>query len=289
MLVHPRSHVSMEVVKWILLFVLASALALSIVTHAIGQDVSGGADQPRALPDNPQVVQPVPMPQMRRPVWPPTARQAADFFNLLNVLGLHTEGRHTEAIAAWDLIEMPRATATWKYVGQGAAHLELQEYHRAGQVLTEAIRFDRQNAVAEYLLGVTRVAQAAATPLEPYAPQPKFQLLNKAEPQPPAPSRDTLLLAAARHFQRAIVLAKQCDLHAPLLITDQPEQWIHLASTTDTRPPTDEMPIGLVAFDLVEAINAENYVAQAKGELENLLLNPPPMNYLRQIAQGEAR
>ena len=118
---------------------------------------------------------------------------------------------------------------------------------------------------------------------------PRFELLNEMDPHPTPLDRNALLLDAVRHFQSAIVLAKDCDLNTPLLPVQQPQQWIRLVSLPDIEQPANKPMRGLVVLDLVKAIRAENYVDQAQAELEQLLLDPPQITYLRQVAQGDLR
>ncbi len=280
MLVHARTHLTTEVIKWTILMLLASALVLGVLTHVVGQE---RLTEPRRLDFPPGTLKPIPMPRVERPIWPPTRRHAADFFSLHNVIALHAEDRHREAIEAWNAIEMPPATRTWKHVGQGAASLELNRLSAAARDFKKAIATDRNNAVAEYYLGVTRLAQADAS-LEftnTYRTS-RFRVLNEV---PARRNRQELLQSAEYHLQRAIALAEECDVHAPLLPAGRHWQWIRPASTNPTRDATEPTAGGLTANDLLEALRVADVVQDAQARVERLDLHPQTMQLLNHVTQ----
>ncbi len=81
-----------------------------------------------------------------------------------DVLRLNRAGDYQRVIKAWHHLRMMDDSVTWKQLGLGVAYLRLDKLDQALEHLTQAVKRDPTNAVAEYFLGQVRREQSRDVP-----------------------------------------------------------------------------------------------------------------------------
>jgi len=280
MLVQAHTHVEMEVVKWLALVVLAGAIALLVASTARGREntrppeTSSSGTVPimnrsgTPMPTIPPVLEP-------RTMAPPTieipAGPAEDTFRLAseiwNAIEFQKEERIDEAVEAWTRLRLPAETDVWRLVALGHAHLQLAEYEKAAEVLSEAKYAAPENAVVHYVIGMLWLAKAE-TALEWHdAPGVDTSRLAAWQPMDIAPNSKSMYgLAAVMCFERAVTLARQVNLDEPLL--------------TIAGPTTDEFTTDEFTTDELTTQGLTDWMVPGSGELAMPVVVPTVRNLL---------
>jgi tetratricopeptide (TPR) repeat protein len=165
-------------------------------------------------------------------------------------------------------------SVTWKQVGLGVAYLRLDKLDQALEYLTQAVKRDPTNAVAEYFLGQVRREQSRDVPfwfemndnvpfrLAAYDQNQLVEADREDRAQTPGkavlpPFRNpTFDKQAERHFRRAIGLAPKCDLDRTINVV-QPA--IQFANQWPLNRPT--------VRDLLISLGEANYLEKSQNEI----------------------
>lgn len=252
-----QQQVEWEFIHWVVLAILAWALVLIAASVLAAADPMG---QPGMLPtDMMDVAVPMPMPMpQEKPYYPePMPRfgmtdveLAAQLWQILEEM---RTGRPLNALAGWEQIELPDATAHWKLVGMGAAYIQAGDFHAAGIQLEAARRLAPNNGVVAYYMGILRLEQAAAEMQVPGGRTARTMVAIQ-----PALQRAGLKNEAIEELHRAIAMA-------PAVMTDE-------RLVTATMETEAVVPVPTVG-DLLAAMGADNFAGKAHLMLFGIYLD----------------
>lgn len=249
-------HAEMEAIKWLVLVILAGALALLLANTARGNEVT----RPPVSSERSQVLPEADVARQLRPTMPPSvveipAAPVEDPFVVAsqtwNAIELQKAGRMDEAVEAWTRLRLPVPTDVWRLIALGHAYLQLADYERAAEVLCEAKYGAPDNAVVDFVIGTLWLAKAE-TALEWHdAPGIDASRFVAWQPMEIAPNTASMYrLAAVMCFERATKLAGQVNLDEPLLAGE----WMV--------PESDELAMPIAAptvRDLLSAFRADRF------------------------------
>ena len=258
MLVRHSQHVETEILKWLMLMVLAGGLVLALASGA------AGANEPR---------EPRPLPvEVTRHAIPleqasPQGKSGGSdsALPLWRVLELHRQGRFAEAIRGWESIEMPCETESWAHVARGMALHRLGETNRAEKAFHTARALSPTNPLASYGLALANLyrSEAAGEWYDALADDEWWERKNIPPlADRPGATRSLYELAALMEFERAIRDADGFTWDTPLVSRE-----LILVSRG-----YDVVPSPLVA-DLLEAIGCEDFVARSAMAAGRLSMN----------------
>ena len=274
MIATPITHKGREFVHWLWLWTLA-AIVVSVLHGRVRGQEAQPSQSSTSIPIEAIVdAKPIPMPNIDDPN---LFRYPYEVFNpneiaVADVLRLNRAGDFQRVIKAWQNLRMMEDSLTWQSVGLGAAYLRLDKLDQAVEHLTDAVKQDPTNAVAEYFLGQVRREQSRDVPfwfemndnvpfrLAAYNPSEEADREDRAQTRgttalPPF-RNPTFDKQAERHFRRAIGLAPKCDLDRTINIV-QPA--IQFAGQWPLNTPT--------VRDLLISLGEANYVEKAQKEL----------------------
>lgn len=251
---HVHQHTEWELVKWTILMVLASVIALGVLTSVAGAaDLSKVEREPGPLPieveslaspmETPLVAEPLPSADLAMQVW--------------QALELQHDQRYDDAITAWETIDLPCETTVWKHVALGQAYLATGEIELAAEVLLDAKDLDTENSVVHYFLGLLRLEQACVAEEWQDAVGPNAATFVALKPTDIAPnSKSMYQMTAMMELEEALKLAPDVWTDQPLVPADWP--------TRAALAPT----VG----DLLLAVSANNFEAKAHNMLSYLYM-----------------
>jgi tetratricopeptide (TPR) repeat protein len=251
---HVHQHTEWELLKWMILMVLASVIALGVLTSVAGAADVGKFDrEPAPLPvDVANLASPMETPLVEEP--PPVADLA---IRVWQALELQHDQKYDEAITAWQTIDLPCETMVWKQVAMGQAYLATGEMELASGVLVDAKDLDSGNPVVRYFLGLLRLEQAYVAEEWPDAVGPTVTTFAAHRPTDVAPNTKSMYqLTAMMELEQAVKLAPDVWNDQPLVPTDWP--------TRAALAPT----VG----DLLIAVSADKFEAKAHNMLSYLYL-----------------
>lgn len=253
MLALRRMTVEAEFVKWMVLLMIAAAVAMLLATRMAGAD---GA--PGLLPgDLNNLARPMPETAVA-PFFPevgPPLRTNEPNQVLWRIIELHRMGQADDAIALWQQADAMYGTEVWRHVAVGATYLQAGDLLRAEEELDAALEMEPRNAVAHYYAGLLRLGQAqGARNWNDMIGPPAIMLI--ALPQVAPNTRDMYEMMAMQEFAKAIEMAPEMDLDAPLA----PEAW---AADDVQYMPLVTPTVG----DLLLALGADRYPARAHNVL----------------------
>lgn len=234
-----------ELLKWILMLILATALAFVLLART-----AAGAtpDAPRLLPGDMQGARPMTPPQMVDPneqIW--------------EALRLQREGHAEEAIMAWKEVTLPIETEVWRQIAMGAAGLQLGQTEKAAEWLDAAEQLEPQNPLVHYYLALLRLDQARDAKEWHDAIGPTTTRLVAYRPRQVVPNtRGMYELAAMAEFEAAIANAAHLDRAMVLAMPDH--------RTTVTLAP-------VTVGDVLVALGAERFEGQAHYMLGAMCLD----------------
>jgi tetratricopeptide (TPR) repeat protein len=260
-------HQEWELIKWLALLGLASALALTWAT-------AWGADHrahpvPRwhgSLANAPERFEPAVEPDWHQTVW--------------KLLQLQQAHDYESVIDRWKEVPFPPHTQVWKWIALSQAHLALGRQEEASQMLAEAESVRPDHALVHYYRALLRLEQARwAEPWEDvrapigerWVAWPSgSSALDEVAPNTP----DMYKLAARMELDRCLQVAADVWLDEPLL----PAEW----STAAALEPT--------VRDLLLALAADRFAARAHYTLGALHLEQGSLavaeEHLDQATQG---
>jgi tetratricopeptide (TPR) repeat protein len=246
----------MELVRWMLLIIAAIILALAIATVAAAADPMG---PPQLLPDDMgELAKPMPQVDPVRPYFPevpaddlPPAAMAA---RLWTVLEEHRAGQFAAAIAGWEQIHLPYATAHYRQLALGEAYLQAGDLQHAEMHLAMARQMKPGHALVAYFTGLLRLEQAAAAGRAPDGWDRGAKLVGHL------PNKEKALYEqmAMTELRDAIGRADELRVDERLMPGDM---------------ETEEAVIVPCVGDLMVALKAENFVGKAHLALFGLLLD----------------
>ena len=253
MLVRSHVHQEWELLKWLVLFVLASAFALAFASGIAGAaDIRRADREPRPLPAD---ITESSSPMANEPV--ESAWNGDLGMMLWQVLSEQHNEHYEEALAMWDDMIMPCETEVWKHVAMGQAYLATGEVERAAEALHEAGQLEPQNPVVHYLTGILRLEQAYLADEWYDAMGPAQTRFVSVRPPMIVPNTKSMYKLSALHeFEKAIASAPDVWFDQSLL----PPGWPSQAALEPT--------VG----DLLMAISADQFVANSHNSLSYLYL-----------------
>jgi tetratricopeptide (TPR) repeat protein len=194
---------------------------------------------------------------------------------LWNVLQLHLERKHDEALLEWSTLAVPPDAVIWKWIAVGQALTATGEFEAAEQRLGAAVELAPDNPVAFYFLGVLRLEQASFATEWPDVVGPKPTRLVGYVPRQVVPNTKGMYeLAATAAFEKAIELAG--NVHADEVILSG--EYAH------------GMALEPTVGDLLFALGADNFPAKAHNALSYLFLERGALevaeNHLDEAVKG---
>jgi tetratricopeptide (TPR) repeat protein len=248
MLAQRHMHLEWEIVKWIAILALASALAIAVAgTLARGEE-------PARLP--PTIDEwAVPM-GIEQPGEPPVPVEDVPM-KLWMLLADQQAGRFDRVVENWRYLPLAHEGEVWRNVALAQALIAMGDLQAAADALDTAVAINPENAVVHYYLGILHLEQAdrASKWYDPAMP-PAMRLASIIAPaggpaQVAPNTRDMYHLAAMLELEAAIELAPSVILDEPLA----PPEW----PTASALPPT----VG----DLLLALGADRFDAKAHNML----------------------
>lgn len=239
----------MEFIKWVLLAILAAALALALATVAAAADPM--MPEPARLPgDMNELAQPlVPAVKPFFPETPPyTPQNPADVAaRIWMTLEHQRAGCVAEALAGWQGIYLGGGTEVWREIALGAAYLQAADIDQAALHLDAARAMNPEHPVVAYYTGILRLEQAAAAVRVPDE-MPGLNLRMVAfVPERGEQARQQYQLEARQELLAAIAGADMVWLDQRLVMGGRIEE---------------ELVVPRVG-DLLVALGADNFVGQA--------------------------
>lgn len=254
---HPM-HLEVEIVKWIILFTLAMAIALIVTSVAAG--VPPKYEGPKPLP--PEVSRLAKPLETAPPVVPPEMTDYQRAMELWAALDLHAEDP-AAAREAWETKGLLPPNATWRMVAVGVTYLQTENPGKALELFVEAARRDGDNPVVHYCLGMTRLVQAekAMQWYDAIGPENTRYVAYRG-PGDLAPNTKSMYhLAAIMEFRKTLELMPNLDLGESLMGIDWvvPDEY------------TLDMPVATPTVgDLLHAVGAENVAGKSHHALGEL-------------------
>jgi hypothetical protein len=247
-----------EFLHWVLIVMLAIAVVL-MVASALG--AAGPMPPPGLLPEGIAAWAKPIAPEAARPFFPesppvrrmPTAEAAAQ---LAAILTDHQAGRASDALAGWQRLELPEATAHWREIARGVAYLQLGDIDRAEWHLLASRQLAPAHPAVAYFLGVLRLEQARRIMQVPDQRERPDTLVAYRAQQPQLQSREMPLreeklhqeMLAVAELEHALIQSRMLALTEPLLATDH---------------EIDEAVVVPTAGDLLTALGADRLAARA--------------------------
>ncbi|MCA9203252.1 MAG: hypothetical protein KDA59_09410 [Planctomycetales bacterium] len=277
MYVGRHMHLETEMVKWLALIALASAMVLAAATSVSGQE-SANSSEPKPLP---KAIEhwAAPMDQtggaMDEAEWIMAVQASAETWQLLE---LHHRGELETAKRVWQGTQLPCEREVWRFVALGVVHMQLGEWDRANEALDAAAGLEPDHALVHYYRGILWLTRADAsidwydrvelgrTRLVGYVPTGDVPL-----------PKGMCELAAMTEFEHAIANAEA--IVATTALVDVPETDSALAADVpQVVPPT----VG----DLLTALGADNFVGKAHNVLGGLCLDHGALERAEQHMDG---
>ena len=239
-----------QVVKWIALFALASALALAIATTMAGAaEVSPQRDAPRILPTE--------MEDWSIPIQTGIERQTSELLDeIWAALELRQDHRLDESIDAWIWLSVPPEAEVWKQVALAESYLELGNLSAAEQSICQAVSLRPENPLVHFLIGQLRLAQSAHADEWYDATRPPWEAMLTAQP-----GTQSGMPRSVYRFDALMALEESLRLSAEDHWLDEP-----LARFADVEC-VDIVPC---AHDLLRSMEATGYVARSHQLLGGL-------------------
>jgi tetratricopeptide (TPR) repeat protein len=256
-----QMHVEIELIKWLVLFLVATALVLAIATTAAAAEPML---EPERLPaDMALLAKPMPAELPARPHFPED-RPPADLApveiaaKLWTVLENHRAGCTREALAGWDDIRLEAGAEAWREVARGAAFLAAGDLDRAEQMLREAQQIEPAQPVAAYFMGVLHLERAAAAMRAPDRAVPGQTQFVAYVPNAAQELRGTQQLLARQQLELAVANAHTLQLDERLVVGPG---------------GMEEVVVVPRVGDLLVALGADKFVPQAHQLLFGLALD----------------
>ncbi len=275
MLVQRPVHLELEIMKWVIVLVIATAFFLGlIVSSSAGADAESKSE-PKLLPPDIQVTA-KPMlatdvessPVARLPDQVTSHRDNLAVWEAIQ--RLEGKGSLEELATRWEDLALSPNAETWRWVVVGLLHMDDGEHSKAARAFMTAENASPGNPVAHYGLAVLRLKQAGMAWDRLPSPGP-FRLAVLRTPTGDADSsvapntKSMYEYVAMMELRRALRLGGDLDANQRLLDTD----W--------TTPAADEigssMPLETARVgDLLEALDVADYETRSHTLLGRLYL-----------------
>jgi tetratricopeptide (TPR) repeat protein len=232
-----------EIVRWMIVFALAGALATAFTLTA-----RGAKPEPRLLPDDIDLR----AAPMQTVIEDPNAE-------LWRLVEMHGTGAAEEALLHWQMVALPHETEAWRQIGVAVAKLRLGLTEQALENLATAEDLEPRNPIVHYYLGLARLDQARGAREWYDAVGENKVRLAAYRPRLVTPNtRGMYELAAMAEFDQAIEFAANLDRGMVLAMPD------HRAQTTLA-------PVTIA--DLLLALGCDRFEGQAHHMLGALYLD----------------
>ncbi|MEZ6120195.1 MAG: hypothetical protein R3C28_26990 [Pirellulaceae bacterium] len=246
-----HDHVAMEMVKWLVVFALASALVLVATRPVEGVDFTALPTHWGTAVDEPLAA----------------ALDETAEAGIWLALDYHHRGMPTDAVVAWHEAAFREDAEVWRFVCMGMARFELAQFPEAAADFEVALDLDKTNAVAWYGRGLTLLLQsrqlgdwadAVATDDAPW------HVLRAFDYQPNVDR--TMTASLVRHqakmaFENAVWFAQHLD--RTMLLTDANRPVYALG---------DMMVVVPNVSDVLTALKLDQFPAQPHAALTTLYL-----------------
>lgn len=259
-----KHHLSLEfeMIRWMVIIVLAGILALAVASEAWGNDVVKRSRPPVAAVT--ERGQPSPglsaLPaEVQFTDSGPEARQ------LWSALAYHRGNDPAAARDMWYGIQLPYQNEAWQHVALGVTYLQEGDCDAATVAFQVAKQLQPKNPVPSYFMGIVRLTQAQrAEDWHDPGLAGKVQFASLHTPDVVPNSKAMYEWVAMAEFNRALKLAHHVALDHPLLASAV-VQGHPLAATQTDLPPT----VG----DLLVALGADNFAGKAHNTLGSMLVS----------------
>ena len=241
-------HLEWEILKWLAIISLASALAIAFASHiAVG-------DEPRLLPPEIETWS-QPMGDHEPSA---LAREDDAAAQVWNALDDQQAGRLDRAIEAWPCLPLAADAEIWRHIALAQAYLGADDLEAAAEALEVAGEIEPSAPLVHYYLGILRLEQAdkAQSWYDAQGPQ-KIRLVSYPPVQISPNSREMYRLAAMTELDQAIELAGNVQLDQLLVSPDWPTA----------------MALRPAASDLLLALGADGFEFKAHNMLSYLHLD----------------
>lgn len=242
-------------VKWLLLSFLVAALLIAFSCTVAGavEPAVGTGVRPAQLPDD--------MDQFADPMAPNSASSGRDqqVVRVWMVLEEQRSGHLDRAAHAWTTLQLPAETDVYRHLAMAQALLGLGRLEQAELELQTARDMAPNLSLVHYYTGVWRLEMAEAVRDDPDSVDPlpqNKQPTRLASQGTPKSTRSMYRVAAMMSLEKALQAAGDVDYAQPLL-----PGTAHPGLTLE---PT--------VRDLLEALYADRYVANAHNALGSLYL-----------------
>lgn len=270
-------HLEHELLRWLILVLLAGSLVLFAARTTFGQVGTADHETGFTAPTLPQTAQDLgPAEFMPTPDW------------LWRILEDHQAGHDEAAILRWGPLALETDVQVWRTTAVGAAYLRQGQLDHADCTLMEAIEGGKANAVTRHLAGIVKYAQS-----------------NEAAQQGQAQRVDHLRDAARDYLQGALATAAEIDLEQPLvtfetqLVALRPNDTVapnQLLATQVPRVRDLLVALDLIDFELkthmalAEVNLAQGYLTEAEAELDAVTAAGEEMSvFYRELARKYTR
>jgi Flp pilus assembly protein TadD len=250
-----------EMVRWMVIIVLAGILALAVASEASGSDVR---KQPGPLTGIAT--------EAARPMQTLPGLQAEVQFTdvdqqvqqLRTALAFHRGNDPAAARDAWYGIRLPRQNEAWQHIALGVTYLQEGDCDAATVAFQVAEVLQPNNPVPSYYMGIVRLTQAQrAADWQDLGLPGNVQFASLSTPNVVPNSKAMYEWVAMVEFNRAIELAQNVALDQPLVTSGAVLSDPLVSARTDAPPNVG---------DLLVALGADNFAGKAHNTLGSMLV-----------------
>jgi tetratricopeptide (TPR) repeat protein len=244
----------MELVKCMVLFILAAIVAMFLLNTAGGEVLPR---EPRFLPqDMAETAQPMHVAPSGLPMMDPTIDPN---LRLWEIVEMHAAGEAEAALEAWETVVLPLESEVWRQLSMAVANLQLGQTDAAAEYLANAEAMQPENPLVHYYTAILRLNQAQHAQEWYDAIGGDIVRFAAYRPTQVVPNtRGMYQLHAMMEFEEAIALTKNVDLTMPLV---RPDEYY----TAVVVPP-------VTVGNLLTALGAEKFAGQAHNMLGAMCL-----------------
>ncbi|MDP6722690.1 MAG: hypothetical protein QGF59_28770 [Pirellulaceae bacterium] len=260
-----------EMIRWMVIIVLAGILALAVASSAWGRDAAKRT-QPRPLPDV-ATQHARPMLALQDDVTLTDNDQLVR--QLWTALAHHHGNDPSAAREVWCGIQLPHQNEAWQYVAMGVTYLQEGDCEAASEAFQVARGLQPNNPVPSYYMGIVRLTEAqraedwhdSAFPGSEAPGTMQFASLPTARSitgDVVPNSKAMYEWVAMVEFTRAIELAGNVALDQPLVVSASVDSHPLVAGKADAAPNVG---------DLLTSLGADNFLGKAHNTLGSMLVS----------------
>jgi tetratricopeptide (TPR) repeat protein len=261
MLVERSMHREVELTKWLVLAVLAAALATLLAASVAGaEEYLPGAEPGRFPPEMGRLARPMIQPAANAELADHLTPEAALPISkeLWLVVEQHAQGTPYETRATWQRLSLPVDAAVWRELGLALSSMQLADLDAASLALAKAQLLAPENPLVHYFVAILNLERALAADEYYDAIGPSTTRVAGYLPEMPMlrQTKSMYQLLAMQDLEQAIELRNNVFLEETLLPS-------YLLPANDAAPTVG---------DLLRVWKAENFAAQAHNMLGSLCL-----------------